>query len=138
MSQDDKKATSEGIYALLQQLPILQGASASRLRDVAGRLRLNFRKVAPGQAVVTAGAHASALVCTLSGAMTGGKMRLEGPQMLYPEVMFGLNTRFPKTLLAETEVSVVEIPKEDFRRLLSLDQVFLLNYLNAVCTRAQR
>ncbi len=138
MSQEDKKATTEGIFALLQQLPIFQGATASRLRDVAGRLRLNFRKVAPGERVVAAGEHASALVCTLSGAMTTGKTRLEGPQMLFPEAMFGLNTRFPKTLLAETEVSVVEIPKEDFRRLLSLDQVFLLNYLNAVCTRAQR
>lgn len=138
MSQEDKKATTEGIFALLQQLPILRGASAARLRDVAGRLRLHFRKVAPGQAVVTAGEHASALVCTLSGSMTAGKMRLEGPQMLFPEAMFGLNTRFPKTLIAETEVSVVEIPKEDFRRLLNLDPVFLLNYLNAVCTRAQR
>lgn len=138
MSQDDKKANTEGIFALLQQLPIFQGASASRLRDVAGRLRLHFRKAAPGEPVVTAGEPASALICTLSGTMSSGKMRLEGPQMLFPEAMFGLNTRFPKTLIAESEVSVVEIPKDDFRRLLNLDQVFLFNYLNAVCTRAQR
>lgn len=123
---------------MLQQLPILRGASAAKLRDVAGRLRLHFRKVAPGQPVVTAGQQASALVCTLAGTVVGGKIRLEGPQMLFPEALFGLNTRFPKTLIAETEVSVVEIPKEDFRRLLTLDQVFLLNYLNAICTRAQR
>lgn len=138
MSQEDKKADAAGIFGLLQQLPILRGASAARLRDVAGRLRLHFRKAAPGEAVVSAGEHATALVCTLGGTMTCGKTRLEGPQMLFPEAMFGLNTRYPKTLTAETEVSVVEIPKEDFRRLLTLDPVFLLNYLNAVCTRAQR
>ncbi len=142
MNSLDRNQKSEGIYSLLQQLPIMRGATIARLREVAGRLRLNFRKAQPGEAVVSAGSHAEALVCTLSGrtetVRSGKAQALEGPQMLFPEALFGLDTRYPQTVTATTEVSILEIPKDDFRKMLAMDSVFLYNYLNAVCTRAQR
>ncbi|MDE6514139.1 MAG: cyclic nucleotide-binding domain-containing protein [Muribaculaceae bacterium] len=142
MNSLDRNQKSEGIYSLLQQLPIMRGASVARIREVAGHLRLNFRKALPGEAIVAAGSQAEALVCTLSGSteiQRGGKTTaFEGPQMLFPEALFGLDTRFPQTVTAATEVSILEIPKDDFRKMLAMDSVFLYNYLNAVCTRAQR
>ena len=143
MNSLDRNQKSQGIYSLLQQLPIMRGASVARIREVAGRLRLNFRKAFPGDAVITAGSQAEALVCTLSGSAEisghGAKAAvLEGPQMLFPEALFGLDTRFPQTVTATTEVSILEISKDDFRKMLAMDSVFLYNYLNAVCTRAQR
>lgn len=120
----------------------MSGASVARIRDVAGRLRLNFRKVAAGDTVVAAGEQSVALVCVLSGSVEyrkgSSRVASEGPQMVFPEALFGLDTRYPRTVAATSEVSVLEIPKDDFRKLLGLDPVFMLNYLNAVCTRAQR
>lgn len=120
----------------------MRGASVTRIREVAGHLRLNFRKVQPGQAVVAAGSQAESLVCTLTGSTRTGHgsnaVVADGPQMLFPEALFGLDTRYPQTVTATTEVSILEIPKDDFRKMLAMDSVFLYNFLNAVCTRAQR
>lgn len=142
MTNNERNQKSEGIYSLLQQLPIMSGASIARIRDVAGRLRLNFRKVAEGETVVAAGEQSVALVCILSGSVDCRKgsshVASEGPQMIFPEVLFGLDTRYPRSVVATSEVSILEIPKDEFRKLLGLDPVFMLNYLNAVCTRAQR
>ena len=142
MMNNERNQKSESIYSLLQQLPIMSGASVARIRDVAGRLRLNFRKVAEGDTVVAAGEQSVGLLCVLSGAVECRKgastVASEGPQMLFPETLFGLDTRYPRSVVASSEVSVLEIPKDEFRKLLGLDPVFMLNYLNAVCTRAQR
>lgn len=127
-----------GIYALLSEIPIMRGAAPAKLREVLGRLRLDFRKVPKGEAIVTAGQQTTSLICTLSGTFKAGRQNLDGSHMLFPETLFGLKTYYPQTLTAQTDVSIVEIPKDEFRKLLNLDPVFLLNYLNAVCSRAQR
>ncbi|MCM1310418.1 MAG: Crp/Fnr family transcriptional regulator [Bacteroides sp.] len=132
----------------LRQLPLLRGASQARLEEVAGRMKLHFFKGAEGETVLMPGQACGALVFVISGSvrltMSGGDGEFEigqtlaAPQLISPDCLFGYDTTYPCRVTALTSASFMEINKEDFRRMLAMDSVFLFNYLNTICTGAQR
>ncbi len=139
------------IFSNMAQLPMLKGVSQARLQEIAGSMRLNFSKFAAGDTVIEKGSVCDSLMFVLSGmvrletsyadgeatSFTFGQT-LGARQVIMPEHLFGLSTVYPCRVSAITDISVMEISKEDFRRMLALDPVFLFNYLNTVCARAQR
>lgn len=145
---DSDKLQNSSIYSTLLQLPLIKGASLARLTEVAGRLKLHFFKAAEGDVVVKPGQACKSLIFVLSGSvrlsMAGGDgafaiaQTLEAPQVIAPDCLFGLDTTYPCRVEALGPTGLMEISKEDFRRMLALDPVFLFNYLNAVCTGSQR
>lgn len=132
----------------LQQLPLLKGASQARLEEVVGRMKLHFFKGAEGENVINTGQTCASLVFVLSGSvrltLAAGdgefevSQTLAAPQLISPDCLFGYDTTYPCRVEALTAASFMEINKEDFRRMLAMDPVFLFNYLNTVCTGAQR
>lgn len=146
--KDSEQTSTSSIYTALQSLPLLKGASRAKLSEVVGRMKLHFFKASEGEVVVESGSPCSSLLFVLSGrvrlSMSGGDgvfsigQTLEAPQLISPDCLFGYETSFPCRVTAISKVSFMEINKEDFRRMLALDSVFLFNYLNAVCTGAQR
>lgn len=139
---------SSSIFTALMQLPLLRGASQAKLSEVVGRMKLHFFKAAPDEVVIEAGSRCSSLIFVMSGSvrllMAGGdgsfliSQTLAAPQLISPDCLFGYETSFPCRVTALTQTSFMEINKEDFRRMLAMDPVFLFNYLNTVCTGSQR
>lgn len=147
--KDSEKIEPTGIYSTLLQLPLIKGVSLARLTEMVGRLKLHFFKVANGETVVEQGSECVSLIFVLSGsvrlnmASNDGSFAvaqtLDAPQVILPDCLFGLDTRYPCSVTASASgASLMEISKEDFRRMLALDSVFLFNYLNSVCTGSQR
>lgn len=137
---------SEGIFATMAQLPLLKGATQARLSEIVGRLKFHFFKALADEVVMEAGAPCKSLLFVLSGSVRlrmerGGvtvEQTLAAPQVIAPDNLFGLSTKYPCTVTALDHVGLMEISKEDFRRMLALDPVFLFNYLNTICAGAQR
>lgn len=143
----------EGVsfFSNLAQLPMLKGVSQARLQEIAGSMRLNFLKFASGDVLFEKGSVCDSLMFVLNGMVrleTGYGdadtpsfsfgQSLGSMQVIMPEHLFGLSTVYPCKVSAQTDLSAMEISKEDFRRMLALDSVILFNYLNTVCARAQR
>lgn len=142
------KKTDSPIYNAILSLPLLKGASVARLTDIVGRYKLNFLKFQPGETIVTAGDECKSLIFILSGSicLTANapreiltvKQTLDAPQVIFPDRLFGRENTYPTTVTALSAVSVLEISKEIYRKMLADDPVFLYNYLNRVCSAAQR
>jgi|GEM_PF-1626322 len=134
------------MFEILAELPLLRGASPSRLSEVCGQMKIRFSKVAPDEEICRVGAECDGLIFILSGSVRlenpmenfSLEQTLEAPQVIAPENLFGLSTTFPCTVKAISAVSYMMISKEDYRRMLSMDSVFLLNYLNTLSAQSQR
>ncbi|MDE6535957.1 MAG: Crp/Fnr family transcriptional regulator [Muribaculaceae bacterium] len=136
------------IYRTILDLPLIKGASSTRLTEIAGKYKLHFLKFQPGQTIVSAGTPCEELKFVLSGAvrltstdpdgMMTVSQTLTAPQVIAPDHLFGRLTQYPATVQAVDTTGIMEISKEEYRRMLSADTVFLFNYLNSVCTTSQR
>lgn len=130
----------------MARLPLLKGVTQSRISEIVGRLKFHFFKAAPSQVVVEAGSACRSLLFVLSGSVRllvdrdgiAVEQTLAAPQVIAPDNLFGLNTAYPCTVKALDHVGLMEISKEDYRRMLALDPVFLFNYLNTICAGMQR
>jgi CRP-like cAMP-binding protein len=134
------------MFETLAQLPLLRGASLASLNEVCGQMKILFSKAPAGANIRNAAEQCNSLIFILSGSVElfrqetnfSIKQTLCAPQVIAPEYLFGLSTSFPCSVTAISEVSFMEISKEDYRRMLTMDPVFLFNYLNMVSARAQR
>lgn len=146
--RDSEKLKKSSIYSTLLRLPLLSGASLARLTDMAGRLKLHFLKVADGKPIIKEGEACTSLIFVLSGSVRlvtaagngafEASQTLEAPQVISPDCLFGLDTNYTCNVRAAGTAGLMEISKEDFRRMLDWDPVFMFNYLNVVCTASQR
>ncbi|MDE6145007.1 MAG: Crp/Fnr family transcriptional regulator [Muribaculaceae bacterium] len=136
------------IYQTILDLPLIKGVSAARLTEIAGRYKLNFKKYAPGSVIINVGDRCECLKFVLSGSVSMAiadadetlviQQTLTAPQVIAPDYLFGRLTEYPCSVKAESSVGIMEISKEEYRKMLASDSVFLFNYLNAVCSRSQR
>lgn len=146
MKNSSSRQGANPMFELLAELPLLRGASPQRLSEVCGQMKIRFSKAGVEDEICRAGNVCNGLVFILSGSVRleqtldhfGIEQTLEAPQVIAPENLFGLSTTFPCTVKALTSVSYMEISKEDYRRMLTMDSVFLFNYLNMLSARAQR
>lgn len=148
MKETGHKQSEAGIFDTLLQLPLLKGASRARIQEIVGRFKLHFVKAAPGEVIVDEGSLCESMTFILSGSVrltaTDGARQLtvsqtlSAPQIIAPDYLFGLSTVYPCRVEALGAVGLMKIAKEEYRRLLNLDQVFLFNYLNMICAGSQR
>lgn len=146
--KDSDHNQPSGIFDALMLMPLLKGVSRARLQEIAGRMKLHFLKVAAGGDVALPGEQCTTLKFLLSGSVRVVLGDSEGdlevgqtlcaPQVISPDSLFGLVTTYPCRVTAISDVGIMEISKEDYRRMLALDSVFLFNYLNTVCSASQR
>ncbi len=142
------KKTESPIYNVLLSLPLIKGVGVDRLTEIVGRYKLNFLKFHPGEVIMKAGEACESLVFILSGCVSiltvypkntlTVKQEIDGPTVLFADRLFGLDNTYPSTVTALETVSVLEISKEIYRKMLVADPVFLYNYLNRVCSASQR
>ncbi len=132
----------------LTRLPLFAGVSHQRMADTVGMAKFHFLKYLPGQTIVRAGEPCTHLRFIISGSVrieivnSDGRFRigqtLVAPASISPDFLFGSSTLYPGDVTALDTVSLVQISKADYIKILNSDEIFLFNYLNYLAMNSQK
>lgn len=135
------------MYDTLLQLPLFQGLCKNDITNIIGKVKLHFRKYNADEIVVEQGALCQQLIFLLNGELISqatDKQHLyslyevvEGPAVLEPYSLFGMQTHYTATYRARNEANVVSIDKSFVLSELNHYEIFRLNYLNILSNRSQ-
>ena len=136
------------MFELLMNLPLFRGVSRSRIAEVVGSAKFHFLKYPKGETVVRAGEECTHLAFVISGSVRSEisnsskrfsvSQTLKAPSAIAPDFLFGRTPRYPGTVVALTDCSILKISKVDYIRILNADQVFMFNFLNTLSVNAQK
>ncbi len=134
-------------FDLLAKSPVFMGISAERISEIMQQVHYQVKSFQKNELVVHAGDECNRLFIVLAGSVKGemadytGKTikieDIEAPRPLAAAFLFGKNNRFPVTVIANEQVSLLSISKPEFLKLLQQDSRILTNYLNSISSRAQ-
>lgn len=138
----------DSVYNILMNLPLLNGVSRQRLMDIAGKIKFHFLKYLQGETIVRAGEECDHIKFILSGSVRATitnpdnrfkvSQTLSNPLAISPEFLYGAQTQYPCDVVALEPTGIMQISKSDYLKLLAMDKVFLINYLNVVSSISQR
>lgn len=132
----------------LTRLPLFAGVSRQRMADTVGMAKFHFLKYLPGETIVRAGEPCTHIRFIISGSVrieivnSDGRFRIgqtvSAPGTISPDFLFGTSTLYPGDVTALDTVSVVQVSKADYIRIINSDEIFLFNYLNYLSMNAQK
>lgn len=138
----------DSMYEILMGLPLFNGVSYNRISEIVGSTPLSFLKYLPGEPVINAGEACTQLKFIISGSVRISVANhndrfkvdstLRAPSVIMPDYLFGRTTVYPCKATAVDTVSIMQISKQEFTRLLRNDEVFLFNFLNILSSDAQK
>lgn len=130
------------------EFPLFQGMSRTDLNEVLVLLKPVRMPCLKGRVILQEGSRCDHLYFILNGKVNLSTSaddhgytlteELSAPDIIQPEHIFGLNQRFTSTITAATNCELIGIDKLDVMRLSDQYEIFRLNLLNIICTRAQR
>ena len=136
------------MFDTLLDLPLFRGVSRERITEIVGKAKFHFLKFLPGSTFLRAGEACTHLKFILSGDVRltfvnedsrfNVSQTLTGPDVILPDFLFGRANTYPCYGEAVSTVSILEIEKSDYLNILSMDTVFLLNYVNYLSMNAQK
>lgn len=138
----------ETMYDKLLQLPFFQGMTHDDFTEIVGKTKLEFARHGPKSVLAQAGDPCRKLIFLLSGELSAQASAADEsytlteiyntPCVLEPQAMFGLYSSFSHTYAAATDVQVVNIDKRYVMSTLWKYDIFRINLMNIMCSRAQR
>lgn len=135
------------MYQQLMQLPLFQGISSERITSLVEKLPFHFLKYRNGEQIFAAGD-----TCTHIKFIVSGRVRIETsfpnlrvalcqtlstPHVLAAEYLFGRETVYPYTAVADGSCGILQLRKSDYVKMINSDKVFLFNILNYLSTGSQ-
>ena len=131
----------------LEQCPIFQSVSASRIGEIISKVHFRVRRVAREDLIALAGDRCTDLLIILEGSVrgemndnNGHSLKIEdvkAPRTLATAFLFGKNDCFPVTVIANCNSRLMAIPRKEFLKLMQNEEQVLTNYLNIISSRAQ-
>ncbi len=136
------------MYQQLMQLPLFQGVSTEKITALVEKLPFHFLKFRSGEQIFAAGDP-----CTHIKFIVSGQVRLEqafshlritfnqtlsSPHVLAAEYLFGKETAYPFTAVANGPCGILQLRKSDYIKMVNTDKVFLFNILNYLSSGSQR
>lgn len=135
------------MFDTLLQLPLFQGLSQDDFTSILEKVKLDFTKYKAGETIVQADSDCGSLIFILKGEVKAISVApavplsviecIQGPYLIEPYSLFGMNVRHVSSYVAETEVHVVSISKFYVLSVLFSFEIFRLNYLNFLSNRVQ-
>lgn len=136
------------MYECLMELPLFQGMGRQDITNLVECMKIEFKKIPSGHKVVERDMPCEGFVFVIKGCVRqiieeenryfSLEETLQAPVILEPEVLFGLNTRYSRTVIAHGDVSIMKVNKKDIIERLIPIQVFQLNMMNLLSTRIQK
>lgn len=135
------------MFNTLLQLPLFQGLAQEDLTCILGKIKLDFTKHKAGEVILKSGAVCNSFIFVLKGEIVSSTLSLDAiyrfteyfqaPYLIEPQSMFGMNTNYVSTYIANDEVHTVKISKAFVLNELFKYDIFRLNYMNVISNRAQ-
>ena len=135
------------MYDNLLLLPLFQGLSKNDLTTIIEKVKFHFLQYKEGEIFIHQGESCQQLCFLLSGQITietadpkhafSLSEVMEGPYIIEPQSLFGMQPNYTATYRAATPVSVLTIDKHFIFSELNNYEIFQLNYLNILSSRCQ-
>ncbi len=135
------------MYDTLLQLPLFQGLAQEDFTCILGKVKLHFTKHKAGEILAKKDTACRQLIFILNGEIASSTSSndnsysimefFQAPYLIEPQSLFGMNTSYVSTYIAQTEVHTVTISKTFVMSDLFRYEIFRLNYMNIISNRAQ-
>jgi CRP-like cAMP-binding protein len=134
-------------YSKLVTSPVFRGINEEKIESLLKKVHYRIRHYSPGSVVAISGDPVDCLNIVLSGAVKGEMVDFDGRVVKIEEIyapgaiaagfLFGEKNRFPVTVIAITGTDMLSIGKQDFIRLLRMEDTVLVNFLDMISNRSQ-
>ncbi len=134
-------------YSLLSRAPVFEGLTENEIKEIFSFLPHRIRKFRAGSHIAQSGEPVNSLLVITEGTVKGEMVDFAGrvikiedipaPGTLATAFIFGNRNRFPVNVAAVTDAEILIIDKEEFLKLMVMNQRILLNFLNMVSNRSQ-
>lgn len=139
--------SKDSIFERLLLLPLFQGLSVDELMRVVECTKFNFSTRSSYSTIVEQGQPLTHLCFILQGCVSYERVDEEGvryiedfesPILVLPNCLFGRKAVSSHTVMAKSEITILEISKHDVIHKLMNFFVFRLSLLNTLCTATER
>lgn len=136
------------MYETIQGLPLFKGTNTAQISLFLEKTNVEFLKYRPSDILIKSGEQCSYIRFIIAGKVksslevAGGAATLcsihgEGA-VFCPSRLFGLHTEYDHEVTALTGVSMMQVRKDQYFKLIQTEPIFLLNYINYISYRAQQ
>ena len=135
------------MYHMLLRLSLFQGMSRTELFEVLEQTTFHFRKVEDGNIVFRQGEQCGELTFLMSGTLVADTAPLQADftfaeelsshLIIEPQSLFGKSPCYKSTYTAKGGVSLLCIDKREVYDLLEAYEIFRINLLNTLCSKAE-
>ncbi len=132
---------------ILEKSPLFRGLNISEIGKMIDGVAHRIKTYEAGELIAIGGDKCNLLHILLRGSVKGEMIDFSGrvlkieditaPRPLAVAFLFGNNNRFPVTITSNTAVRMLILPRASVMTLMQINETFLKNYLNAVCSRTQ-
>ncbi len=126
---------------------LFKGLNSNDLDDLFADIPFQEKKYTKDEIIAHAETEVRNLIILAEGTVRGEMMDfsgktvkiedIESPNLLAPAFLFGKNNKFPVTIIANLKVTVLNIQKHDFVKMLQRSEIVLNNFLDNISSRAQ-
>lgn len=131
----------------LSKAPLFNGLNAEKIEIIVKSVPHKIKVFQAGSLISQSGEQVNSLIIVIRGVVkgemvdyTGRVIKIEdipAPGALASAFIFGNRNRFPVNVLAVSDGELLMIEKSDFLKLLMLNNIILVNFLNMISNRSQ-
>ena len=132
---------------MLSECKLFKGLNKGEVAHLLNLTQHQTKQYDKGALITMAGEEVKHLIIVSSGTVKGEMVDFSGktikiesiqaPQTIAQAFVFGSNNFFPVNVVAETHCTLIFIHKESLIRMLQMNRVVMINYLNIISSRAQ-
>ena len=135
------------MFEILGSSPLFNGLESHQINTLIAKCPHQVKSFTKNEVLAYSGQVVDKAMIILTGKLQGEMIDLAGsslkiedlnaPQMVAPAFLYGPQALFPVNLSAISDGTMLVIYKNDFTKLLTLDQRVLANFLNIISGKAQ-
>jgi CRP-like cAMP-binding protein len=139
--------TENQLVKTLASSSLFAGHQENEIRSLIELAGYQVKEFKTGRIIASEGERCRSLMMVINGSVKGEMIDFSGrvlkiedisaPRPLATAFLFGKDNRFPVTITATETVDILIFSKSSVLNLMQNSEVFLTNFLNAVCNRAQ-
>lgn len=134
------------MFETLLQLPLFQGLCHEDFTYILEKVKMHFVKHKAGETILESGAACNQLCFLLKGDLSAVTThdnlytfveQIKAPYLIEPHSLFGMDTTYVSSYVSQTKAHTVSVDKKFVLSHLFNYEIFRLNYMNIVSSRAQ-
>lgn len=134
-------------YSLLSDSPLFRGLTTPDIELILSGVPCKIKKFRADSLISQSGEPVNSLMIVINGVVKGEMADYAGriikiedipaPGTLASAFLFGNKNRFPVNVLAISDTDILSIDKQDFLKLLMINDRILVNFLDMISNRSQ-